>query len=102
MEINQKTNISKKFNDILDKNFMQDKEIIRFWDSFDKMILNKRKKLNQKLRFSRIFVWSRKNIVAFYDKIVNQVWEIWIEKKTRTIVTCNVAQGVGDRLGSFT
>ena len=35
-----------KFNDIYGENFIHDKGIIRFQDSFDKIVINKCKKVN--------------------------------------------------------
>ena len=51
-----KINILNMFNAIQGKNIIQGKGIMRFLDSFDKVTLNARKKVNQKLRFSRILV----------------------------------------------
>ena len=57
------------------KTSFKTKESHDFKIFFDKIIFHKCKKVNQRLRFIRMFLLKVEKIAAFYVKIVNQVSE---------------------------
>ena len=73
------------------KTSFKTKESYNFWYSFDKVILHKCKKVKQRLRFIRMFLFKVEKIAAFYVKTIIQVSETWTETKTTIINSSDFA-----------